>query len=71
VKERWLAAQLEAGDWSLVVGRLGEKQLFTSGFASDLIGSWTVVNGVASFDGKRWRFRDPVYEERLPAREMG
>ncbi|HEX5929530.1 MAG TPA: hypothetical protein VFY48_09060 [Solirubrobacterales bacterium] len=71
VKEQWLAAQLEAGGWSLVVGRLGEKQLFTSGFHSDLIASWTVINGVASFDGKRWRFRDPVYEERLPAREMG
>jgi hypothetical protein len=66
VREDWLAAQLEAGNWALVVGWLGEKQLFTNSVHPDLIGSWTEINGTASFDGKRWVYGRPRFEFHEP-----
>lgn len=66
VREAWLADQLNEEDWSLVVGWLGEKQLFTSGFSPDLIGSWTEINATAAFDGKKWMYRPPRFDVRKP-----
>ena len=56
VPEKWLAEALDACDCSLVVGWLGEKQLFGGGWNPHLRGDWTEINGVATFAGSRWRF---------------
>jgi len=57
VNEKWLRSQLDQGDWDLVVGWLGEKQLFDRDFAAGgLVGSWTEINGVASLGHEAWHF---------------
>jgi hypothetical protein len=59
VEEGWLRSRLEQGGWALVVGWLGEKQLFDRDLmAGGLIGSWTEINGIASLAGRGWRFGD-------------
>jgi hypothetical protein len=66
VREDWLSDQLQAGGWALVVGWLGEKQLFANGFHPELLGSWTEINGTASFDGKKWSYGKPRFEFHEP-----
>lgn len=66
----WLTKVLQEEGWSLVVGWLGEKQLFGGGrFSPSLIGSWTEMNGVASFDGVKWQFPKPRFNKREVARQ--
>jgi hypothetical protein len=55
VRESWLKPTLAAGGWGLVVGWLGEKQLISGGWSPGLIGSWTELNGVASFGPDGWQ----------------
>jgi hypothetical protein len=65
VQASWLAKVLRKQSWSLVIGWLGEKQLFGGGRLSpSLIGAWTEMNGVASFDGAKWRFPKPRFDKR-------
>jgi hypothetical protein len=59
VREKWLHSQLDQGGWELVVGWLGEKQLFDRDLvAGGLVGSWTEINGVASLGDEAWQFGD-------------
>jgi hypothetical protein len=50
VSESWLKRQLNNGGLGLVIGWLGEKMLLSDGPTPGLIGEWTEMNGVASFD---------------------
>ena len=50
VKESWLKAALQKGGWGLVIGWLGEKMLLSGSLGPGLIGNWTEMNGVGSFD---------------------
>lgn len=69
VDESWLTAVLTESGWSLIVGLLGEKQLFSGGrFSPELVGSWTEMNGVAVLDEGHWTFHGPRFDERTPAR---
>jgi hypothetical protein len=69
VDERWLAEVLEKNGWSLIVGWLGEKQLFSSSrFSPELVGEWTEFNGVAVFEAGEWRFHGPRLDRHTPAR---
>jgi len=69
VDKEWLARVLDANGWSLIVGWLGEKQLFTSNhFSPELVGTWTEFNGVAVFEDGDWTFHGPRFEEHTPAR---
>ncbi len=66
VRESWLRKLLKANGWHLVVGWLGEKTLFSRDWISPRIigGSWTEINGLASFDGETWSFIGPRFEQR-------
>lgn len=50
VRESWLKKALVSGGWGLVLGRLGEKTLFTRGISPDILGDWTVLSDLATFD---------------------
>jgi hypothetical protein len=57
VRESWLRRQLQQAGCSLVVGWLGEKQLFDRDLlVGGLIGSWTEINGIALLSGRSWKF---------------
>lgn len=58
-RETWLAATLKRGKWALVVGWLGEKQLFESDITGGLMGNWTEMNGIAYFTRNRWKLEPP------------
>jgi hypothetical protein len=66
VRESWLRKLLKNNGWHLVVGWLGEKTLFSRDWISPKIvgGSWTEINGLASFDGDAWNFIGPRFERR-------
>lgn len=66
VRESWLGKLLRDNDWHLLVGWLGEKTHFSRDWISAKVigGSWTEMNGVASFDGKTWTFAKPRFEQR-------
>lgn len=69
VDEEWLARVLNANGWSLIVGWLGEKQLFAGNhFSPELVGTWTEFNGVALFEDGGWAFHGPRFEEHTPVR---
>lgn len=68
VRGDWLASVLEDRDWSLVIGWLGEKQLFGAGDHTDLLGGWSEINGVATLDRSDWTFGDRRIEIRQPVR---
>lgn len=55
VRESWLKDALKQGGWGLVVGWLGEKMLLPGGLSPGLIGKWTEMNGVASFDKRGFK----------------
>lgn len=65
VRESWLRKLLKSNGWHLVIGWLGEKTLFSRDWISPKIvgGSWTEINGLASFDGDAWNFIDPRFEQ--------
>lgn len=67
VRESWLQETLRGGGWSLLVGWLGEKQLFSSGWSPGLVGNWTEMNGVATMDGGNWTF-EPLRIEQVSQR---
>jgi hypothetical protein len=56
VRQDWLLPILRSRKWSLVVGWLGEKQLFGAGFSSGLVGGWSEMNGVAVLHRGNWVF---------------
>lgn len=55
VRESWLKRVLADNDWSLVFGRLGEKQLHSTGLRPGLVGGWTEIDGAASLHNGRWQ----------------
>lgn len=64
VRSDWLAGVLKEQGWTLVVGWLGEKQLFGAGLRGGLLGGWSEINGVAMFDRGRWTYGDRRIEVR-------
>ncbi len=50
VRESWLKTVLKKGGWSLVIGWLGEKMLFSGNLSPGLVGEWTEMNGVGTFE---------------------
>lgn len=62
VRESWLKLTLAAGDWGLIVGWLGEKQLISDLWSPRLLGGWTELNGVASFGPTGWRVASETTE---------
>jgi len=55
VRESWLKAALRKGGWGLVIGWLGEKMLLSGSLSPGLIGEWTELNGVGSFDHRGFK----------------
>lgn len=51
----WLHRVLEQEGWELVLGLLGERQLFRTGLRSELVRGWTELNGAATYEGGAWR----------------
>ena len=66
VRGNWLAGVLKEQGWSLIVGWLGEKQLFGARPSGGLLGGWTEINGVALFDRGKWTFGDRRLDVRYP-----
>ena len=67
VREDWLNRMLRETGLNVIFGWLGEKQLLEGDGARlrvEMVGGWTEINAVASFDGRRWRFG----QRRLEAR---
>jgi hypothetical protein len=59
VRRDWLERTLNKAGWSLVLGRLGEKQLIEGGFAPRIAGrTWTEIDGLISFHAGQWRFTE-------------
>jgi hypothetical protein len=56
VRRDWLRGILREHGWSLVVGRLGEKQLIGPGFTPSLLGGWSEINGTAMLHDDKWTF---------------
>jgi hypothetical protein len=68
VTESWLKRALAQSGCSLVVGWLGEKNLFERGWDGGRVGGgWTEINAVGFFDGKKWRFEPRRTEFRTSA----
>jgi hypothetical protein len=68
VRESWLKRVLKQNGWSLVVGWLGEKQLFEAGWHGGLVGKWSEINGVGLLADSKWIFGNRRIELRTPAR---
>ena len=67
VREDWLRQTLRKLNLAIVFGWLGEKQLLGTGtehFEVETIGSWTEINAIASFGGRRWKFGQRRLETR-------
>ena len=67
VREDWLRRTLRKVNLAMVVGWLGEKRLYDTGAAYgevEVVGSWTEINAIASFEGQRWRFGQRRLETR-------
>jgi hypothetical protein len=59
VRRDWLERTLDNAGWSLVLGRLGEKQIIDGGFAPRIADrTWTEIDGLISFHAGQWRFAD-------------
>jgi hypothetical protein len=56
VRRDWLERTLKNRGWSLVLGRLGEKQLISGGFSPGLVGGWSEINGLAKYHEGGWTF---------------
>ena len=56
VREDWLKQVLQRTGHAIVFGWLGEKRLIPTGFATGLVGDWTVIDAVASFVDGQWTF---------------
>jgi hypothetical protein len=54
VDERWLRSLLRANGCALVVGWLGEKQLFDTDTNYGLVGDWIEMNGIAQLTASGW-----------------
>jgi hypothetical protein len=68
VRRDWLERTLKEAGWSLVLGRLGEKQLIEGGFAPRIAGrTWTEIDGLISFHGGQWGFD----EDRFAVKHTG
>ena len=55
VRENWLKQTLHKADLDVIFGWLGEKRLLAKG----IVGDWTEINAIASFDRHQWRFGQP------------
>jgi hypothetical protein len=67
IKADWLATLLQTQGWSLVLGRLGEKQLIGGGFGRGQSGGWSEINDIAAFDGETWTFGGPRIDVHPPS----
>lgn len=59
VREDWLKRTLRKVGLVIVFGWLGEKRFIEKDsipFLANMIGRWTEINSVATFDGRRWAF---------------
>ena len=56
VREDWLKQILRRTGHAVVFGWLGEKRLIPAGFATSLVGDWTVIDAIASFVDGQWTF---------------
>ena len=67
VREDWLKRTLRRAGLNVIFGWLGEKQLLEKDgdrIGIEVVGGWTEINGVASLDGRRWRFGQRRLETR-------
>lgn len=67
VREDWLKRALREAGLDLIFGWLGEKQLLEKDgarFGIEIVGGWTEINAVASFDGHQWAFGQRRFETR-------
>ena len=59
VRENWLKRTLRKADLDVIFGWLGKKWLLEKDearFEIEIVGGWTEISAVASFDRYRWRF---------------
>lgn len=64
----WLERVLREQECALVLGWLGEKQLFGAGLNGGLLGGWTEFNAVGMFRNGKWTLDAQRLNVRQPAR---
>jgi hypothetical protein len=52
-EEGWLAGVLDRQDWAVVLGVVGERELFEAGWHGGHVGGWTTLNAVSGFGADR------------------